>query len=358
MKNIVIFCDGTWNFPDEQENGVPTPTNVVKLAQAVADNDAQGNPQRLYYDAGIGSSGSWLRRLFEGATGTGISENIVQAYTYLVHNFEVGDKLFLFGFSRGAFTVRSLAGLIRTAGILAPSSASRIGDAFALYRSRDPSTHPREIGPALFRRSHALQDITPIHFIGVWDTVGSLGNPLLVGKITPRNRFHDTKLSGHVRYAYHALAVDELRQNFAPTLWQEQEKQPDSPPQTLEQRWFVGVHSDVGGGYPEQELSAIPLDWLRQKASDADLCIRPLPLQKNPFGVKHESWQSFYRLIPEYHRPIGIDPTDPDTGRPMKTRQTIDESVWVRRHEDPNYRPQNLEEYLQRCPAPSAAVPA
>lgn len=347
MKNIVIFCDGTWNYADAHKDGVPTPTNVVKLARALANVDAAGITQRLYYDAGIGSSGSWPKRLFDGATGTGISENIVQAYTFLVHNFERGDRIFLFGFSRGAFTVRSLAGLIRTAGIVERSAVSRIDDAFSLYRSRNPSTHPSEIGPELFRRSHAVEDVTPIHFIGVWDTVGALGNPLLIGKITPRNRFHDTKLSRYVRHAYHALAVDELRQNFKPTLWERQE---DVADQTLEQRWFIGVHSNVGGGYRDHGLSDIPLDWLRQKATDAGLHFHPLVLSKDHNAPLHNSREHFYQLIPEYYRPIGVDPIDPQSKATMKTCQTVDESVWARRACDSNYRPQNLEEYLQRQP--------
>jgi uncharacterized protein (DUF2235 family) len=169
MKRIAIFCDGTWNSPDETDDGSPAPTNVVKLARAVAQRGSDGTEQVLYYDQGIGSAGAKPRRIFEGLTGTGISANILQAYSFLIQHFEVDDQLFLFGFSRGAFTVRSLAGLIRNVGILRPTSADRIADAFAMYRSRDLSSRPREIGPELFRRTHAHQNITPIHFIGVWD---------------------------------------------------------------------------------------------------------------------------------------------------------------------------------------------
>lgn len=339
MKNIIILCDGTWNFADARY-----PTNVVKLAEAIDGLSPSGVAQRLFYDPGIGSKGSRVRRWFDGATGTGISENIIQSYTFLVHNYEVGDQLYLFGFSRGAFTVRSLAGLIRTAGILERSAASKIKEAYALYRSRDPLTFPHQVGPKLFRRTYAVQDITPIHFIGVWDTVGSLGNPVYFN-LSPRNRFHDTGLSGHVTHAYQAIAINELRKNFTPTLWYQNE---NAVGQQLEQRWFVGAHSDVGGGRPNAALSNIPLDWMIKKATHAGLSVASPRLDLDPFGPIHESRSGAYRLIRENFRPIGLDEINEETGVPMKTYQCIDDSVIARRKADASYRPSNLEEYLQR----------
>jgi len=339
MKNIAILCDGTWNHPD-----APCPTNVVKLAEAVQGLGPAGIVQRLFYDPGIGSSGSSLRRQFDGITGLGISKNIVEAYTFLVENFEPGDRIFLFGFSRGAFTVRSLAGLIRTAGILERNAVARVKDAYELYRSRDPITFPNEVGARLFRRTYALEDITPIHFIGVWDTVGALGNPLYA-KLGPRIQFHDTDLSSYVTHAYHAVAINELRSKFAPTLWYQ--RNPVAA-QTLEQRWFVGAHADVGGGRPKSVLSNISLDWMLKKANSAGLSVTSPALDLDPLGPVQQSRKGIYRLFPEVHRDIGLDKVAQETGKPMQSYQQIDESVLVRRMKDPTYRPPNLEAYLRQ----------
>ena len=118
MKRIAVFCDGTWNTPDKSEEGKLCQTNVVKMANALSPVSTNGIKQLLYYDTGIGSEGDMLQRIFDGATGTGISKKILQAYRFVINNYEPGDELFLFGFSRGAFTVRSLSGLIRNSGIL------------------------------------------------------------------------------------------------------------------------------------------------------------------------------------------------------------------------------------------------
>jgi len=223
MKRIAIFCDGTWNTPDETEKGKPCQTNVVKLANALSPVSVDGLVQKLYYNIGIGAEGAFLKRAFDGATGTGISSNILQAYFFLMHNYEPGDELFLFGFSRGAFTVRSLAGLIRNSGILDVKYTDRIPRAYKLYRSRHPSFHPKEFEATLFRKTYAVEEVTRIKFIGVWDTVGALGNPLFLnGIVSPRNEFHDTELSSKIENAFHALAIDEKRKNFQAALWHQQ----------------------------------------------------------------------------------------------------------------------------------------
>jgi len=161
--------------------------------------------------------------------------------------------LYFFGFSRGAFTVRSLAGLVRNSGILRREEISMAEKAYKLYKSKKSSTHPKAIEATLFRKTFAVQDKTPIKFIGVWDTVGSLGNPLLINDILSKlsisvwmNSFHDTELSSIVENAYQAFAIDEYRRNFKATVWQ---KQDNSVKQTLEQAWFVGSHSNIGGVY-------------------------------------------------------------------------------------------------------------
>lgn len=344
MKRIVICCDGTWNSPDKEQNGVPIATNVVKVAQAVAPGDGRGTNQLMYYDPGIGTSGGWFRRVYDGATGHGLSRNILEAYRYLITNYEAGDELYFLGFSRGAFTVRSLAGLIRNSGILRPAASGMVKQAFALYRSRSPSTHPRAREATLFRRTYAVADITPIKFIGVWDTVGSLGNPLFLnGLISRRYRFHDTDLSSTVTHACQALAIDEKRSHFRAALWHQQ---PHAKGQTLEQVWFAGVHSNVGGGYPRTGLSDLALAWMTDRVRGFDLALAPIQTQPDPLQARDESRKGFYLLTPPYHRPIDQSPP-PDKG---PTCETLHPLVLERYLRDATYRPPNLEEYLARFP--------
>ena len=341
MKRIVICCDGTWNTPDQADSGVAEPTNVTKLAEAVLPT-AAGVPQVVFYHPGVGTSGSWMSRLFDGYTGSGVSRDILDAYRFVVENHEPGDQFFLLGFSRGAFTVRSLAGFIRTCGILRKTALDALPKAFLLYRSRAPATHPREREATLFRRTYAVEEVSPIEFIGVWDTVGALGNPLLFGNLSPGNRFHDTDLSTKVRHAFQALAIDEKRRFFQATLWRQQA---DAVGQELEQMWFCGSHCNIGGGYADPRLSDIALEWLVERARACGLGVGEIAVKPDPLAPVRESRTGLYRLIPKYHRPIA----DPAVVR--RTRETIHASVARRYQEDPAYRPPNLEAYYARNPA-------
>lgn len=343
MKRIIICCDGTWNTPDKTEGNIPCDTNVVKIAQAVKPVSDEGIEQLTYYDPGVGTSGWIVKRWFDGATGSGISKNILQAYKYIIQNYNLGDELYFFGFSRGAFTVRSLAGLIRNSGILKSDEINLIKKAYRLYRSRSDATHPRAKEATLFRKTFAVADIIPIKFIGVWDTVGSLGNPLFINnvfsKLAPSvlgNQFHDTDLSSTVSYAYQALAVDEKRLNFKPAVWRQQDT---SGKQKLEQVWFIGVHSNIGGGFPHTGLSDIALNWLSSKARDCNLDMTGIPLKENLNEVPEESWKGFYTLLPPYYRDIGVK----ENGN-----ESIHNSVIEKYNNDVNYRPKNLKQYMDR----------
>ena len=343
MKRIAIFCDGTWNTPDESENGINCQTNVVKMANALCDTSTDGTPQLLYYETGVGSEGDLLHRIFDGATGTGISDNILKAYRFVIQNYEPGDELFLFGFSRGAFTVRSLSGLIRNSGILKTENLDQINRAYSIYHSRKSDLQPRAIEAILFRKTFAVEETTIIKFIGVWDTVGALGNPLFLnGILSKRNQFHDTDLSTRVKYAYHALAIDEKRKNFEPALWHQQ---PGSKGQILEQVWFSGVHSDVGGGYAETGLSDIALGWLLEKAQNCNLNFEAITLNPNSLAMMHESYEGFYMIDSKYYRPI--DFADPKRGN---TNESLHPSVIERYKNNQTYRPKNLIDYLRRHP--------
>jgi uncharacterized protein (DUF2235 family) len=254
--------------------------------------------------------------------------------------------MFYFGFSRGAFTVRSLAGLIRNSGILDIKNIDQIQRAFHLYRSRHPSYHPKEIETTLFRKSFAVEEVTKIKFIGVWDTVGALGNPLFLhGIFSTRNEFHDTELSSKIEHAFHALAIDEKRKNFEATLWHQQKNAKD---QTLEQMWFPGVHSDVGGGLPETGLSDISLQWMMEKAQSCNLSFNPVEMNPDPLGQMHESFTGFYNLGGKLYRPIGLE--IPKMGN---TNEQIHPSVIKRYKENSTYRPKNLERYFEKHPLDS-----
>lgn len=341
MKRIAIFCDGTWNTPDESEGGKLCQTNVVKMANALLPVSNDGKAQLLYYDTGIGSEGNMFKRIFDGATGNGISENILQAYRFIIQNYEPGDELFLFGFSRGAYTVRSLSGLIRNSGILKVENSNQINRAYKIYRSRKLDLQPRAIEATLFRKTFAVEETTKIKFIGVWDTVGALGNPLFLnGIFSKRNQFHDTELSSKISHAFHALAIDEKRKNFEATLWHQQE---DSINQVLEQVWFAGVHSDVGGGYSESGLSDIALNWMLEKAQSCNLNFEKIDLNPNPMALMHESYKGFYTLQSKLFRPIVH--TYPKIGR---TNETLHPSVVERYKNDQTYRPKNLVNYFKR----------
>jgi uncharacterized protein (DUF2235 family) len=338
MKRIVLFCDGTWNRPDGGANFSECQTNVVKMANALAPFSADGITQLLYYDAGIGTEGPLLHRLYDGVTGAGLNENILQAYRFVIDHYNLGDELYLFGFSRGAFTVRSLAGLIRNSGILRRENIGMIPKAYALYRFRSKRYHPKELEATLFRRSFAVAETTRIKFIGVWDTVGALGNPLVWnGVVNSRNRFHDTKLSTTVDFAYQALALNEQRSNFRPSLWHQQL---GAISQVLEQVWFVGVHSDIGGGYPESGLSDISLCWMLTKAAECKLSFEWIPTNVDVMAQIHQSYSGFYKLWPRFIRSVDIGTQDADT------HESLHWSVFQRINRDNRYRPANLMDYF------------
>jgi uncharacterized protein (DUF2235 family) len=272
-KRLIVCADGTWNKVEKAESGKHLSTNVAKFAAALFPTDRDGRAQLLCYLEGVGTNrGEWIRG---GMFGFGISRNIGRAYEFLVRYYEPGDEIWIFGFSRGAFTARSLAGMLRNSGLLKVAHVDRIGDAMALYRDRYDDTAPDAPRARIFRNTYAHEP--EIHFIGVWDTVGSLGVPgvhLWLARLLRVDwQFHDTNLSRSVKNAYHALAIHEKRSDFKPTLWQKQEW-PQADQQTLEQVWFCGVHSDVGGGYLEEQLSDVAVMWMIEKAKAHGLAFR------------------------------------------------------------------------------------
>ncbi|HSJ16342.1 MAG TPA: DUF2235 domain-containing protein, partial [Longimicrobiales bacterium] len=302
-RNIVICCDGTWNTADQHARGVPCPTNVIKTARAVAPMRADGTPQIVFYSQGVGTH--WgLDRITGGAFGVGLSRNVQEAYRFIVHNLEVGDNLYVFGFSRGAYTARSLCGLIRKAGVLSKQNSDLVPQAYALYRRRD--VHPDDPPAVRFREENSRE--TTIHFLGVWDTVGALGIPArgLRALTARRHQFHDVELSRIVRNAFHALAIDEHRRAFKPALWSAK----SSPGQRVEQVWFAGAHSNVGGGYPESGLADEAFVWLKERAEECGLAFDPAYIARRVhpevMDTLRDARVGLYRLGRAWYRPLGV----------------------------------------------------
>ncbi len=337
LKRLVVCCDGTWNTPDETDQGVPAPTNVTKVALCVASEDAAGVEQRLFYEKGVGT-GRW-DRLRGGAFGVGLSEKVKEAYRFLVANYEPGDELFFFGFSRGAYTARSTVGFIRNSGLLTRQHVDQLEAAYKLYRRRDDASSPTSVEAELFRKSYSH---TPrIKFIGVWDTVGELGLPGPAFQFLNKGyEFHDVKLSSWVDNAFQALAIDERRKFFEPAIWEQQEH---SVGQVVEQVWFAGVHCNVGGGYNTTGLSDIALGWMVNNAQGCGLAFdRPRfdrMIAADPLGALRDSKTLLYKVLPDYVRPIGVA----KAGREQAASSAIE-----RLTQDPDYRPQNLMDYLAR----------
>lgn len=288
-KRIALFIDGTWNDPCADH-----PTNVCKLYERAKRN--AGADQVIHYIPGIGTSRdgavetsawfkaarlkpeskSWLarktRRYLGGTVGFGMASKIKEAYAFLVHHYNRNDQVFLFGFSRGAFAVRSLAGFIDEVGLLLRDHIDEVPLAYMLYESKK-GKHRRDLANKLQRLTGFSRPdrennmVLPVHMIGVWDTVGALGIHSRQRSMPIFNTgYHNTRLPTNISNARHALALHELREKFEPLLWDQH-----ASGQSLRQVWFAGAHADVGGGYPETALSDIALAWMAHEAQELGL---------------------------------------------------------------------------------------
>lgn len=258
MKNIVICCDGTGNqFGDNN-------TNVVKLHSMLT----QDKSQVAFYDTGVGtfSVSPALTRPTESfaktmglALGVGFKQNVCRAYSFLVNNFEDGDRVYLFGFSRGAYAARVVGALIRAFGVMRPSSVHLTSYALRLLEFQDTADFRKLNG---FKRQFSTGASPSFLFMGVWDTVAS------VSWAWERLRYGYTRTNPSVNVLRHAVSLDERRALFRPNLWGDEQPQQDA-----QEVWFPGVHSDVGGGYPRNEsgLSNIALEWMLVEAKDNGL---------------------------------------------------------------------------------------
>ena len=297
-KRIAVFCDGTWNMLSAKE-----PTNVVLGAQMVLPYaDADGKQQLVFYKQGVGTSflvSKELEAWLAGAFGWGLFDNIAEAYRFLVFNYRTGDEIYIFGFSRGAFTARSLAGLIRKCGIVTPDRLDKVEGAFTLYKKRGEENGPdmdeaqrfrAENSPEMimkdldreWRASHNYKELYEdlpffrIKYLGVWDTVGALGVPKHLWaewllRTEEKYKFHDPRLSSIVESARHAVAIDEDRLSYAPTLWDNLPELNEERPGKYKELWYPGDHSSVGGGGDIRGLSHAALLWVMEGACEAGL---------------------------------------------------------------------------------------
>ncbi len=366
VKRIALFLDGTWNNVDDN-------TNVYR-----AKSLCNKSPEQLcYYSAGVGTQKG--EHLSGGMFGIGINEEVLAAYEWLVDHYEPDAQIFIFGFSRGAFTARSLAGFISICGLLKPGSPISLKQVYERYRHGNTKHTIRKLAEMddstlsqedvwLKRYSRAI----PIWFQGVWDTVGALGVP---GPFIPcvskdDFTFLETDLRINDTHAYHALAIDEHRQAFVPTLWvKNTPKQGDTYPARdlahVEQRWFVGAHANVGGGYENDLLAQIPLKWIMSRAVAHGLVFNDdvqLDGDESTCQVRDsyaEMAHGLYALATfgkHYYRPIGASAVDNGDSTTTTINETIDASVFERWRKLSDYRPQNLVEWAERVGADPAQI--
>jgi uncharacterized protein (DUF2235 family) len=360
-RRIVILCDGTGNEISENIS------NVLKLYRCLRKTEKTEPRQLVYYDPGVGTLARpdpWhkLKQDFNAilglATGYGLDDNVLAAYGFLVANWHPGDQIYLFGFSRGAYTVRVLAGLIHKIGLITPEQVNLAGSGLIAYKQFSSDTPTQGLDLSTLTGAGGSEDDGPvpvnkfdnaaqfaritssraptIHFVGVWDTVPAFG------WVWDQLAIPNTSKNKIIRYARHALAIDERRRFFRTNRWSEDLG--GDRPTDVRQVWFAGVHSDVGGGYPETGLSDIALAWMAARATDCGLALdfdaANVQLAPQPSGPMHDSMTWYYRMFGELVRPIPIQRRD-DAGRPVVTNEKAADLTIVRL-QDPAYRPPNL----------------
>jgi len=372
-KNLVVCCDGTNNEFGENN------TNVVRLFSVALKQTCK---QIAFYGPGLGTfpaPGAWtpfakrLTKTLGAAFGYGLSQNVGEAYQFLVDNYTPGDRIYLFGFSRGAYSVRVLAALIHVCGLMRPQNCNLIPYAFDLFKAE--ATGAKRKNDREEKRSGKRQrldlpvcsqfkrvfSITPdVHFLGLWDTVSS------VGTIYDSFNLPYTRWNPSVKTVRHAISIDEMRKFFRINLWSS-----SSPETNVKQVWFAGAHADVGGGYPEKDsgLAKIALSWMLDEAHavqlqiDEDKLPDVLPggdassplAPPDPMAVKHDElrhvgWK-LLQLIPRRHWVRNQDTGRFDlkwnfspmpAPRPIEDGSTIHHTVFERMKGDPAYRPVNL----------------
>lgn len=369
-KNIVVCCDGTGNEFGERNS------NVVRLIQALVLDDGR---QVAYYHPGVGTEGSptsrnkleaFLSIVAGMGFGSGLLTYVGDAYRYLMNTYEDGDKIYLFGFSRGAYTVRALAGMISMYGLLRRENIGMIPYILKMFarKTRDADGMVPILNVANgFKRTFSRK--VKIHMVGVWDTVSS------VGMIWDPLKLPYTARNPSMVHGVHALSIDERRCFFRNNLWGPAlPKKGNEEQQTILQVWFAGVHSDVGGSYPEDEsgLSQTTLEWMLGEAVKLGLLVDPQraqmvvgrfppppPVAPNPAQEIHRSLRSCWWLLEFIPRRIFDSTTEKQkwtiprgTSRQIPPGSRIHESVQIKMEIDKSYRPKNLPDGWESCIEP------
>jgi uncharacterized protein (DUF2235 family) len=392
-KRLIFCLDGTWNsaFEETQRRGgdkVMKPTNALKISRAVKPFDEKtGMAQVTYYDLGVGALAEYpgtanrllhtIDRTLGGAWGAGFEGNVEDALNFLVHNYEPGDEVFLFGFSRGAAQARAITHFLDWNGgvpdkrdayylpklfRLYVTTQGRAGESQRFFEAKNEEiTEENKTAPPDRQRRllHPFRKVR-VRYLGVWDTVAALGSRLdAVGEhtsVSSRTFYFRSTPAECVEHARQALAIDERRYDFRPEIWKTKR-----PHQTMEQRWFAGVHTNVGGGYGYDGLANVPLHWIADGAKAEELCLDDDFLKHYGPWVKHslyDSYTSFYKRLDGIRQCSG-DGVRCLTGHPPEANLALDSSVIERMQADPKdlyengdgtpataYRPQNVIEYL------------
>jgi uncharacterized protein (DUF2235 family) len=372
-KRLAIFLDGT---TDKSEGN----TNVWRARSLCAAKDKDDREQRIYYAAGVGTQ---LGEIARGEVfGYGIDDQVVDAYGWLVENYDDGDNIFVFGFSRGAFASRSFSGYVSRCGVIRPGSPLGVKQLYDRYKKGNHVKTLHELlEPDADKSGYDLEerwmvrDCAPaaVTFTGVWDTVGSVATTGHLALLTGGDHsFLDTNLRKNEEHVYHAMAIDENRADFDVTLLSyyrpNTEMTPYISPRPLadvEQRWFCGAHGDVGGGTYSDALAQLPLRWILAKASSHGLAFKrnvELDAEASTAAIE-DSFSDFlggtYKVYSRWQRnwrPIGREPEKRSQTTVHTINETIDKSVFDRWHRDPAYRPDNLVDWMNRRHADVAAL--
>ena len=377
MKRIVTLIDGTW----DSESGDGAPTNVARLdpgdahvgARLIAERDAAGVAQTVLYHSGVGAADDFLRHWLGGAIGLGLRSIIEEAYVRLCAAYAEGDALFFIGFSRGAYAARALAGLVAASGIVAQADAAEARVAWNHYRVA-PAARSAPLGGSAadqaavaahqrLVQSGRVRTAPPIEAVAVFDTVGSYGIPAGFGLAALARlwtwwslRFHDTELGASVRVGLHAIAVDEHRRPFSPTFWTRRKAAPALVrSRVIEQTWFAGSHSDVGGGNADPRLADLALVWMAARLQALtglafdDATMAALGADASPAGGVVDSTVGWWidQRWPRLRAMLSPDAFDPGFFRDDDdpSRENVNERVhWsvLEKAVDPAYVPRNL----------------
>ncbi len=345
-KTIFILLDETGNSLLKHRD-IEGLSNVAKMARALHSNEQQC----IYYDPGA-NTGGYSGGMIDGMFAANLYAKLQQAYVFLVDNYQPGDKLILMGFGRGAYTVQILAGVVGEIGIVRKKYKAVLDNVFYAYRSSNKTKSKPLLEAKIARLSqHFCHPDKEIHFLGVWDTVGLVGMPVRFMQCLSKRYIGllDGRLPTQVVHAYQALAIDEKRRVLKPVMWQfDADYCPAKQGRDIEQRWFSGNHSDIGGGYLNSRLSDESLRWMLEKlqhsvdslAIDQGFVEPILANCQTSYAITdlHDSYSGIYQLQLRCRRKVNLTSSAVNG---FKSFETIDDSV-CQRYSQSDYLPVNI----------------